>query len=322
MLRKEALAKDFDLKQLRQAALGYEQSRKSSGKIKEEQSQDDSCCRMYTEAEVNEMVSRITSGKYSAQYQKKKTFPSKNQSSQKSASAHQYPNCPPHYRPHEDVRCPARTKSCVVCKQKGHFAGARTCDMTQRIRSVSDHGNEASYNFEEEDNVVKCIETIHLLSNSATRDQCTMVQVMINNTKMEMFVDSGCRRTLLPASRYKNEMRQIKESNIKFRPYGTNIMLKCHGVVDARITTESGAKHSTQIYIVDGHMTEPLLGREDALALGILSITKEWRHPSTESESVNVIADDLRAAGISISSKVDTNDAVSPDAQRRVSQLV
>ena len=102
-----------------------------------------------------------------------------------------------------------------------------------------------------------------------------MVQVTINDTKMEMFVDSGCKRTLLPVSMYTKKMGPIKESSIKFRPYGTNIMLKCHGAVEARIATESGADHATQIYIVEGHMAEPLLGRQDALALGILIITKE-----------------------------------------------
>ena len=93
-------------------------------------------------------------------------------------------------------------------------------------------------------------------------------------------------------------MGLVKESSIRFRPYGTNIMLKCHGAVEARIATESGADHATQIYIVEGHMAEPLLGRQDALALGILSITKEGKQPSTSPESVNVIADDLRATGV------------------------
>ena len=38
-LRQEALAKDFSLTDLRKAALGYEQSRRSSGTIKSENGQ-------------------------------------------------------------------------------------------------------------------------------------------------------------------------------------------------------------------------------------------------------------------------------------------
>ena len=74
-----------------------------------------------------------------------------------------------------------------------------------------------------------------------------MVQVAINDTKMEMFVDSGCKRTLLPIYMYTKKMGPIKEFSIRFRPYGTNIMLKCHGVVEARIATDSGADHTTKI---------------------------------------------------------------------------
>ena len=313
-LRQEALAKDFNLSDLKKAALGYEQSRKSAGAIKNER-QDEACSRVYTETELSEIVSRITAGKYSSQAHKSNN-PTRNSSETKC------PNCPPHYRQHAPQKCPAQHKTCVKCKQKGHFANSRSCGMTQPIRNISEGGNGASYNFEYEDDVVNCIETIHLLSNSAMRDQCTMVQVAINDTKMQMFVDSGCKRTLLPVSMYTKKMGPIKESSIKFRPYGTNVMLKCHGAVEARIATESGADHATQIYIIEGHMAEPLLGRQDALALGILSITKEGKHPSTSPESVNFIADDLRAAGICITTKVDTDDTVGPEAQRRIRQLV
>ena len=179
VLRKEALAKDFDLKQLRQAALGYEQSRKSAGKIKQEQSQDEACRRMYTEAQVNEVVSKITAGKFSIQSQKKKLPPNRNQTGQKSAPAQQCPNCPPHYRPHEETRCPARTKTCVVCKQKDHFAGAKACPMT--VKRVEEESGP-SYRFQDDEGPenLRCIETIHLLNHQDRRDQDAMVNVKLN----------------------------------------------------------------------------------------------------------------------------------------------
>ena len=108
-LRKEALAKDFDIKQLRQAAIGYEQSRKSSGAIKQERGNDEPCQRMYTTTEVDELVNRITAGKFSIQ---KKKATNRNQAAQKLTNDNQCPNCPPHYRPHAGEKCPARTKTC------------------------------------------------------------------------------------------------------------------------------------------------------------------------------------------------------------------
>ena len=314
-LRKEALAKDFDLKQLRQAALGYEQSRKSSGKIKQEQGQEDLCRRTYTEAEVNEMVRRITAGKFSIQSQKKNP-PGKKPAN----STYQCPNCPPHYRPHTiDAKCPARTKTCVVCKQKDHFAGSKACPMT--VKRVVEQGH--MYRFEEGEEALedlRCIETVHLLNHQDLYDQDAMVSVKLNGIEAEMFVDSGCKRTLLPASMYQKEMGPLSQTNIKFRPYGTETILKCHGTVDATIVTQSGAKHTTQMYVVEGHLAEPLLGRVDALALGVLNIKKEGRNETTE--GVNVVADNLRAAGIRLAGGVQASENMTPDAQKRLDDLI
>lgn len=319
-LRKEALAKDFDFKQLRQAALGYEQSRNSAGKIKQEQGQEDLCRRTYTEAEVNEMVSRITAGKFSIQSQKKNA-PGKNHTAQKPAnSPYQCPNCPPHYRPHTiDARCPARTKTCVACKQKDHFAGAKACPMT--VKRIVEHGDR--YTFEENEEALedlRCIETVHLLNHQDPHDQDAMVSVKLNGIETEMFVDSGCKRTLLPASKYQKQMGPLSQTNIKFRPYGTDTILKCHGTVDATIVTQSGAMHSTQMYVVEGHLAEPLLGRVDALALGVLNIKKEGRSGTTE--GINVIADDLRAAGIRLAGGMQTRENMTPEVQKRLDDLI
>ena len=31
---------------------------------------------------------------------------------------------PPHYQPHEPSKCPAKGKTCVICKKKGQFSGS------------------------------------------------------------------------------------------------------------------------------------------------------------------------------------------------------
>ena len=102
-LRQKALAKEFNLSDLKKAALGYEQSRKSAGAIKNER-QDEACSRVYTESELSEIVSRITAGKYSSQANKSNK-PARNSSETKCS------NCPPHYRPHAPQKCPAQHKT-------------------------------------------------------------------------------------------------------------------------------------------------------------------------------------------------------------------
>ena len=112
-LRQEALAKDFDLDTLRKAAQGYEQSRKNCGQMKIP-GEDTRC--IYTKDEVDQLIARVAAGKYST-----------SKAANKDSKPGKCPNCPTHYRPHEPSRCPARGKTCVVCKSKNHFAGSKNC---------------------------------------------------------------------------------------------------------------------------------------------------------------------------------------------------
>ena len=63
-LRQETLAKDLDYETRTKAALGYEQSRKSSGTIKSSSGAAAADVR-YTKEEVDDIVSRVMAGRYS-----------------------------------------------------------------------------------------------------------------------------------------------------------------------------------------------------------------------------------------------------------------
>ena len=77
------------------------------------------------------------------------------------------------------------------------------------------------------------------------------------------------------------------------------------------LTSAKGAQHNTAIYVVDGHLTELLLGDTDAKALSILSINKGG-HPTTgsttepQTEQVTGITANLCAAHISLHIKDNT----------------
>jgi len=308
-LRREALAKDYDLKQITDAALGFEQSRKSAGAIKKELAQEpEDCRRMYTENQVEELVAKLQAGKFSFQQHKSKSQDDK------------CPNCPPHYRPHRG-RCPALGKTCVKCKKKNHFSGSRACPSTGTVRNVNE---EETYQFCDDGDVnVMCIENIRHTQSPEIREKGTMVNLEINKQPVEMFVDSGCNRTLLPFKMYKPVMGPLEEANIQFRPYGTSIILKCHGSITATIQAQSGVKYITKVFVVDGHLAEPLLGRHDAMALGILKIDKEGKPPKQmDAHSVNLVANHIRASGIDVRGDIETPENISVEAKQRMDMII
>ena len=137
-LRKEALAKDVDLTTLTKIALGYEQSRKSCGTMKttEEPIQRINTPGTYTQEQVDQIVARIMVGKYSSWAKDK----------DKSTKPKKCPNCPSFYKPHKPNRCPAKGKTCVVCKEKHHFAGSMACKATT-IKSVTEDPDTEAYQF-------------------------------------------------------------------------------------------------------------------------------------------------------------------------------
>ena len=90
-LRKEALAKDVDLAALTKAALGYEQSRKSYGTIKANSEEVRKIQKTYTQEEVDNLVARVTAGKYSSRSKTKDG--GKDDGGQKKKKC---PNCPSH----------------------------------------------------------------------------------------------------------------------------------------------------------------------------------------------------------------------------------
>ena len=72
----------------------------------------------------------------------------------------------------------------------------------------------------------------------------------------------------------------------------------------------SGATIKTVVYIVEGHLAEPILGDEDAKALGILTIAGAG------------ITLNLRAAGISVKTTIEAETVVPSDKQTRIQAIV
>ena len=86
-------------------------------------------------------------------------------------------------------------------------------------------------------------------------DTHNMTQLTVNQHGIEFFVDSGCRKTLLPLQLYQPTMGPLQPSQTKFCPYSTTSYLPIAGQLPATLQTHNGATHSTTIYVIDGHRT-------------------------------------------------------------------
>ena len=312
-LRQEALAKDLDYPALMKAALGYEQSRKASGTIKASTTLDTASNVMYTEDQIEDIVSHVIAGKYSMR-KPGKTKPDKT----KSDISRKCPNCPSHYTPHEPHKCPACGKTCVACKQRNHFVGSPACKSTT-VRTLSDAEEEISYIYEDQ---TRSPGRIHTTQHDNT------VSLHINGSQLQLFVDSGCKKTLIPLHLYQTEMGPLQPTKTRFRAYGTQTFIPVHGEIAATLRSENGAHHTTTVYIVEGHQAEPLLGDSDAKALGILAINKKGHHalPSDKDNSPEVpiagITDNIRAAGTQLHTTKEQTNTVSPEEHERINNLL
>ena len=125
-------------------------------------------------------------------------------------------------------------------------------------------------------------------------------------------------------------MGELQLSSIWLRPYGTNQYLTVKGEIPATLTSTNGASHTSTVYVVEGHLAEPLLGDEDATALGILSIDPRGNMPTpqtltpsqTEDTTVAGITANLRASGIIVKTSRDPHKNISAEEQDSLETIV
>ena len=173
---------------------------------------------------------------------------------------------------HKKGQCPAIGQKCAVCKEVGHFAKSKTCSgIKKKVRSIptdetGSHGDNSDTESDEEIGRV----LIAALTKGSDEE---LVSIFINGKKTTKRVDSGCKKTLIGISEFKQLKLNVKllRTNVKFTPYGTNVSLKIKGRVKVNLCADNGANVETWIYVVDDKV-ESLLGANDAKALGILII--------------------------------------------------
>ena len=103
-------------------------------------------------------------------------------------------------------------------------------------------------------------------------------------TKIRWTADTGAPKTMLSEKDFcwilaKNPDVKIRHSNMRFRPYSTRKLVPLIGECDMRLTNEENKAVKTTVYIVEGEK-ESLLGKEDAIQLGIIKVNPRGDKPS------------------------------------------
>ena len=152
------------------------------------------------------------------------------------------------------------------------------------------------------------------------------ISLHINNNEFQLYVDSGCKKTIIPQTQYTESLGQIRPSKTRFRQYGTQEHLTTFGEVPVSLRSSNGAQDSTTIYVVQGHKIAPLLGDEDAKALGILTINKGGHTPqipdTTSPTDIASITANIQAAGIQIKSEKEPDESIPVDERTRVQTII
>ena len=118
---------------------------------------------------------------------------------------------------------------------------------------------------------------------------------------------------------YTTDMGGLEKTNVSFRPYGTKTKLKCRGSFPAMMKAQAGCTHPSKVYVVEGHLAEPLLGRLDAQALGIITFDENGKTPQ---EPVRLVANDLQAAGITIKADKETTKEAEAEEKVRIEKIL
>ena len=201
-----------------------------------------------------------------------------------------------------------------VDARTNHFVGSRNCSKSQ-ISAVEAKDDVYLY-----DDSIGCI-SVGMLQTSRTN----MVDIHINGVKKRMMVDSGYQPSLLPAHLLQEAHGRLQTSTVRLRPYGTTELLKVIGEIEVTLCNQNGGKHRTKVYVVDGHLTEPLLGESDARALGILTIhSRGTVQNSQKRQAVEVagIVDGLRESGVNVKTRKEEADGLTQDEKEQVKTLV
>ena len=127
-----------------------------------------------------------------------------------------------------------------------------------------------------------------------------------NETMLKMETDTGCNKTILS----KNDWEKVKGGAVlkrtvrKFRPYGTVATLPVMGKATVRLRARAGATIKTTVFVNDGKENS-LLGKSDAIRLGVVVIDTRGKEQEVMTEQCNRIKSNTKTELIKERSKIN-----------------
>ena len=223
--------------------------------------------------------------------------------------------------PHDAGDCRAAGKPCYQCQGVGHYARAPACParkggkergkrrsasaattnrrVAEQEGDSSDSGssgagmsiNRLTTNLAEQQRTWPGVQEnpnisrLYKVEEGKKPARSRWVTVRLQGVRRRLFVDTGCRYTLLPPELYEEEMGELVPAKRALRAWGADSSLDVKGMFRTTVATSRGATCRSWVYVVAGHRPEPLLGDKDAERLGIISFRPEGREPTEEERS-------------------------------------
>ena len=288
-LSEKALAEDLDKDTLVRQGQAREAGKQDVNNLREKESSSAirrvSCKKdieEMDECDLEEILQAINimklqkAGKYSNRYKEKKETDDST------------PSCGRCLMKHPQGRCPAWGSVCNSCGIKNHYERACRKKKSQDIRRVTEESylTSRSSPFPDTDDT-KETTTIRKMDDDTAGS--LNVPITVGHDKpIIMYIDSGVKYTVIPPEKYNDSMGRIEEPDINFRAWGAENLLRTKGMVRTELTTKRGAKKNTKVYIVEGFNAEALLGYDDAVELGFITIRQEGRAPKEEAHNCTI----------------------------------
>ena len=167
-----------------------------------------------------------------------------------------------------DSKCPAKGGQCSNCKKWNHFA--KVCRAKSATVGNVPSSGESGDEIESSGFIVvgKLSYTCITAKVGIQGDTCNHVVRCILST------DTGVSKTILNLEDWEKVKEDclLTETKKRFRPYGTEHLLKIMGKARVKMRAENGAEIETWVFIHKSRTETSLLGKEDALRLGIVKL--------------------------------------------------
>ena len=227
-----------------------------------------------------------------------------------------------------------KTKYCYRCGRNDHLANDEKCRAKdaecRKCKKIGHYGKCCrSFSSEKEENTVKIVEQtsqdtdkysheyVYLTSEEGGID--FTVDVDINGKSLEMIIDTGCARTLIPKQWYSENIAiPLTKSKVQFSVFGGG-QLKCLGTFNAKLKCNAQEIMEPVFVIdVDG---PPLLGRSAIQALNLVKIHAVGEGLSDERDSILQEFEDIFKEELGLFKdyeyKIRINKNVPPVVQRQ-----